>query len=63
MLIFWLLLGAALHHNGKSIYGSHRWKKPTVESRTLQMLLPVVLVPVNGIEPLTIRLQSDCSTN
>ncbi|HAN4496539.1 TPA: hypothetical protein IFC71_005130 [Escherichia coli] len=38
-------------------------EKPTVESRTLQMLLPVVLVPVNGIEPLTIRLQSDCSTN
>ncbi|EFD2791281.1 hypothetical protein WI146_004978 [Escherichia coli] len=63
MLIFWLLQRAALHHNGKSIYGSHRGKKPTVESRTLQMLLPVVLVPVNGIEPLTIRLQSDCSTN
>ncbi|EFL7525221.1 hypothetical protein VN31_004543 [Escherichia coli] len=26
------------------------------------MLLPVMLVPINGIEPLTIRLQSDCST-
>nr|WIW80891.1 hypothetical protein [Salmonella sp.] len=31
-----------IRHNGKSIYGAHRGKKPTVESRTLQMLLSVV---------------------